>query len=760
LHTYSIRLTGIVQGVGFRPFVYQSAVKYGLKGTVSNGSEGVSILINTKDKKDAIQFLDLILESAPKLSVIEKHEVKRVTTKTFKDFTIVESTALESPSLPLTPDYALCDDCREDLRSSDNRRYRYGFTTCTNCGPRYSIIQELPYDRERTTMRPYTQCDVCQQEYGNPLDRRHFSQTNSCLNCGIHLQLRDLSSKQTINAADDEAIDHAVRLIQDGKILAVKGIGGYLLLCNAVDEEIVRKLRDRKHRPNKPLAVMYQDVLAVESAVELSDCEREMLLSVQSPILLLRKKTDIALAPGIAPGLDSIGVMLPYAPLLQLIIDGVGNPLVATSANLTGSPIIYEDEAFSALSSIADYALLHDRRILVPQDDSVVRFSAQYQQRIILRRSRGWAPNYLPAKDTLNELDGCLATGAQMKSAFALVKEGRCYISQYLGNLDSWHSQEVYRSVMSHLSKVTGFVPNVIISDKHPAYFGNEFAAEAERKASNSLSQAFHHRAHFAALLGERELLNSKHTILGFVWDGTGLGEDGQIWGSETFSYSNGSITHQNNLGYYRVITGDKMAMEPRIPLLTLSHKLGRVEGRVKKLFTSTEWNVYNQQLEMEGLRTSSMGRLFDAVFCLLTGKERNTYEGESAMLLESMAQRSEHFKRLAFSLNTDPIDVIFSQVLHWYDGRLPSQEVAWLFHRALVDWIAFQAETLQASHLAFSGGVFQNALLVDLLHEQLSKRFSLYFHKELSPNDENIAFGQLILHLIENRPINKKGLH
>lgn len=750
MKTYSIQITGIVQGVGFRPFVYQTAIQEGWKGSVSNGLDGVRIVLNANDLEEAKRILSIVLDGAPKLSMVENSEIEEISNESFEEFRIIESCDTGSTTIPLTPDYALCQDCRNEIRSPKDRRYAYGFTTCTNCGPRYSITESLPYDRERTTMESYLQCPICSDEYNNPLDRRHYSQTNSCSDCGILLNLIDLSTGAEIKEMN--LIDQVARQIEEGHIVAVKGIGGFLLMCDAKNDTTLLKLRNRKHRPSKPLAVMYPDIEQVECWYELGNEERDMLLSSQSPIVLLHKSKRSNLAESVAPGLNSIGVMLPYAPLLQLIIDRVGKPLVATSANLSGSPIIYRNGDIHQLDSVADYVLLHDRAILIPQDDSVVRFTSKYKQQIILRRSRGWAPNYLLAKDSLKAIDGTFATGAQMKSAFSFVEKGRCYTSQYLGNLDSWHSQEVYQKVVDHLFKVTGFSPKITLKDQHPAYFGNEIAGTLHAEYLSETESYHHHRAHFAALLGEKNLLESKQAVLGFVWDGTGLGEDGKIWGSESFTYQNGEINHLENLGYFPVISGDKMSLDPRLSLLSIRHTLGHEPATFSSSFSETEFKVFVKQIENSVFSTSSMGRLFDAVYCLLTGISNNSFEGAAAMCLEAMAIKPDDFDFPDIQYEPQPLGALFNQVMNWYSQGVTAPRIAWLFHYTLTDWVEHQAKKYNCQHLAFSGGVFQNALLVDLIIEKLSDNFSLNFHLELSPNDENIAFGQLMLHLLSQR--------
>lgn len=750
--TYRIHIKGIVQGVGFRPYIYQEAKKRGFNGWVVNGSNGVIIEVNT-EKKIAKDWLQDITINAPRLSIIDSAELKEVEGQLYNEFEIKDSIDSGPVDIPLTPDFAICSDCKAEVENNSDPRFDYAFTTCTNCGPRYSITQKVPYDRPTTTMEIFEMCERCSSEYNDPEERRHYSQTNSCPDCGIHLEIYDTTEKiyYPLHRERDK-IDFIVSAIQAGQIVAVKGIGGYLLLCDARDDSAVSLLRLRKHRPHKPLAVMYPDLESVNEQYKVSGLESNALESPEAPIVLLHNKRNLHLSEHVAPGLDSVGVMLPYAPILYLIANKTNTPLVATSGNVSGSPVLYKDEdSIKELSSIADWIVTNDREILIPQDDSVIRFGKS-GQRIILRRSRGYAPNYFGNKPEMKYLDNVLAVGAEMKGSFGLVHNDKMYISQYLGAMNNLNSQESFEKVFSHLSSVLGFEPRKVISDLHPGYFGYGWCEEKSNSSSVIWNQYQHHEAHFASVLGENDLLDPKEPVLGFIWDGTGLSPDNQIWGSETFLWKDAEMSHIGNIGQTQHLSGDQMALQPRLSLLAFTQNPAMIKEKVKPFFSEEEWNSFTQVKEKARIKTSSMGRLFDAISCLLTNTHHNTYEGEAAMLLESLARKG---KRSDSGWDVKADEPFYKQVLmnvyRSMEQECDHAEIAYWFHDFLAQWIQMQAEKNQVKKLAFSGGVFQNALLVDLITDKLSNEYELYFHKELSPNDENIAHGQLMLELINH---------
>jgi hydrogenase maturation protein HypF len=473
-------------------------------------------------------------------STIISASLQHITDKAFNDFSIVvEDDKSANKTVLVSPDTALCNTCRNELHDKNNRRYKYPFNTCTQCGPRYSIINDLPYERHLTAMQPFAMCDDCNDEYNDVTGRRFFSQTNSCATCGIQLRLYTTASSMLTN--NPEEVLFAIKNeLQQGEILAVKGIGGYLLLCDAGNEEVVKRLRSRKHRPSKPFAVLCPGIAAVEHDFELSINEKELLQSAEAPIVLLYPKegTGDLYIKNIAPGLKRVGVMLPYSPLLELIAHDFGKPLVATSANISGSAIIYkDDDALDFLFDIADLVVSYNREITIPQDDSVVQVSRYTGRQIILRRSRGYAPSFLARRSTLQTT--VLATGAFLKSSFTLAVNGNVFVSQFLGSGESYDSQLMYRHTLEHWLNMYSIKPDVILADKHPGYFSHQYAMELAEKYAVGVQFIQHHQAHFAAVMAEHDLLNSAEPVLGVIWDGTGLGDDGNIWGGEFFKYKN-----------------------------------------------------------------------------------------------------------------------------------------------------------------------------------------------------------------------------
>ena len=771
--TFEIKLNGLVQGVGFRPFVYQLARKWSLLGTVSNGAEGVIINFNS-DKATALLFYNSVVAHAPTLAQITQHSLREVATASFESFQIIESEASGRFSLLLPPDFALCTHCRQELHRPDSRRFGYPFITCTYCGPRYSIISALPFDRPNTTMASFEQCEACLSEYTDPTDRRFHAQTNSCTTCGPKLgwYKSDGEAVVQLSVLHDSSwvLKRAKLALEAGKILAVKGIGGYLLLCDATDASTVERLRLQKHRPTKPFAVLYPSLEILQEEVRIAEKEVNELQSVTSPIVLAERLPSCQVVEVVAPHLSHLGVMLPYAPLLELLARDFGKPLVATSGNVSGNPIVYTDQkAITDLASIADFILTHNRPIVVPQDDSLVRFTPKYHQKIILRRSRG-LPLHLP-KSSFSCSEKMLAVGASMKATFSLNTRDYLYVSQYLGDSDSLETQENFKQVLTHLLSLQNptladpiRLISAIFSDAHEGYFSTQWAVELGQSHGIPVHKIQHHQAHLAAVVAENDLLASTEPLLGVIWDGTGYGHDGQIWGGEFYvlSEENSPIANQllqpfNRLhfAYFDALLGDKMPREPRLSALSLCSGLAISEPLVRSKFTSIEWGLYQKVLQNNSLKTSSVGRFFDAVASLVGGIDKVSYEGEAALFLEELA--GGYFKKNGYTLSewylqdiefyeTVPTHQLAAElVADIINGELPDR-VAAKFHFSLVKIIERIAKLHGIKHLAFSGGVFQNSVLVDLLLEHLSKEFILFFHLRLSPNDENISYGQMVL--------------
>ncbi len=743
----------MVQGLGFRPLVYRLATAAGLSGTVANTGSGLQVRVNC-DREQAGELLQQICDNAPSGSILTKISFEEVEEEEFDGFSILDSDTDTISGLLITPDIALCADCRIEFRNPHDRRFGYAFITCTTCGPRYSIQNGLPYDRIRTSMHAYTPCPVCQQEYEQPDDRRYYSQTNSCLRCGIKLQLVDANGRNLVLPGTTISGRVSQALLQ-GAIVAVKGIGGFLLVCDARQRETVLRLRSRKHRPGKPLAVLFKSIQEAEQYVQLNTNEREMLRGGISPIVVaMVKETGRQLLPmdALAPGLSTLGVMLPYAPLLEWLMQCVSFPLVATSANLSHSPILYREEtAIQSLRQIADLFLFHDRTIQSPQDDSVLRFSSRNRQIIWLRRGRGLAPS-MPHYH-LRETTPVLAFGAMLKSSFTISAFPFVYTSQYLGDTGNYDAQQAYKESLQHLSSLLNTAPAIVLADRHPQYPTREMALQYLQNQPTARGYFIqHHKAHAAAILGEHGLHNSVAPVLTVCWDGTGWGDDSNVWGSEFFIYQNKTLQRVAHLEYAPHLLGDKMAREPRLSVLLWCHDLPEADEVLRPLFSNTEWPLYKKMLKRPSLSTSSMGRLFDAVAALL-GLTEQHYEGQAAMQLEAMATEadanlqssSNQQYKVVFGDGEIRVSEMIGQLLLDIKAGISSPVIAWKFHFWLVNVVKSVAMQYGVQTLAFSGGVFQNALLADMLIDEMGERNKLFFHTRISANDENISFGQLV---------------
>ncbi len=753
LLSFHIHIKGRVQGIGFRPFIYKLAIENGLHGSVSNTLNGVHIYINGETSL-LDKFIKQIKNNTPEQSLITSINYEEIPYRSYSDFSIVDSDLEGRPNLLITPDFAICERCKAELKDPKNRRHHYPYITCTACGPRFSIEKGLPYDRDRTSMESFEMCQECEKEFFSPQNDRFYSQTNSCPTCRISQWVVDRKGHK-VALKEREIVDFISAKIQEGAIVVVKGIGGFLLICDAENEQKVQELRIKKHRPKKPFALMYPDVDHVRDNFHISKEELNELSSSASPIILLKQKEGSgSLMPHIAPGLDRLGVMLPYAPLLVLIAEKLDKPLLATSGNQKGSPIIYKnEEAVKSLGKFADYFLLNNRDIQIPQDDSVVKFSPATQRKIVIRRSRGYAPGFLQnAVDSALKED-VLATGALLKSTFCIWSNERCHVSQFLGDTAEFDAQISYERTLNHFQQLLQFKPEVTLVDKHPAYFSTQLGKELASSHNSSIVEIQHHEAHLWAVLGENDLLKSGEKILGVVFDGTGMGNDGAVWGGEFFSFEFGELSRTNHLKYFPHILGDKMAREPRFSALSLLHASGYNTTILKDVFSAEELEFYVKALDKSTLQTSSMGRIFDAVSSILGLGQKNTYEGEAAMYLECLAQKyceqnggyPEAYTNLLSSEESIDLGEILRAILQDIASGMETGKIAAKFHSTIALIIEDIASKSGTRSIAFSGGVFQNGLLVEMIVEHLDEKFNLYFHQDLSPNDECISYGQLV---------------
>lgn len=717
VNSYHIHISGRVQGVGFRPFVARVAKDLHILGAVSNSPDGVHIAFNAS-AGEAAQFYNTIISQPPVHALITHHHMRPAPLFPFTSFTILPGTAASATSLLLTPDIALCDTCRKEITNSSNRRYQYAFTTCTNCGPRYSIMRALPYEREHTSMSHLQQCPECYEEYLDSADRRFHSETNSCPECGVPVYGPSL-----------QEVDDCLR---KGGIVAVKGIGGYLLLCDVSQSSAMRA---KKNRPQKPFAVLYPTLEQAAEDVYLTAQESLELLGPVAPVVLCKLKKP---AEGLAPGLDRLGVLLPYSPLLQLISSKYGGPLICTSANGNGVPIIYKDED---AVGIADLVVSFDREIIFPQDDSVICFTSK-GRRIILRGGRGLAPVYLHK----HSRDGVLAMGAELKSTFALTGEDYWLVSQYLGSHGTLETEERFEDTLKNLLQLLHKRPVQILTDMHPGYFVSKLGKQMAKLSGATLTTIQHHKAHFGAVLAENNLLQQRHPVLGIIWDGAGYGEDEQIWGGEVFVYKEGQMKRVAHLDYFPQLMGDKMNKEPRLSALALLQNFPGRHGIIRHYFNDQEWRYYHQLLHGHiPLKTSSMGRLLDGVAAILGVAGFNTYEGEAVMKMEAGIGDIVTHTYYDMPIQGDVImwKPLILGVIADVERGMDKREIAYKVYYSLAHLVTKLKLHFKTEKVAFSGGVFQSPLLAGMMQG--------HFHRMLSPNDECIAAGQLACFSIQN---------
>ena len=742
LQSFELRIKGRVQGVGFRPFLKRITQKLNLFGQVFNNEFGVVIRINA-DEETLVQFKSLITDKCPVNARVDSIETLEIGPQDYSTFSIEESKSDEPVNLFIPPDYAICQDCLHEIDDSDNRRHNYPFTTCINCGPRYSVLTSMPYDRERSSFSKFKVCETCQTEYSTIQNKRAHAQTLSCPACAISIRL--LSGGNVVSTSLEEILNHTQGLINKGEIIAIKGMTGFLLCCDAKNAHAIKKLRTAKGRYHKPLAVMVLNFNVISQDYYVSEHEAEGLSSSARPIMLLKPKSN-ELPKELNYGLEKIGVFLPNNAMLHLICKKLERPLVVTSANYTSEPILYKSKDLAGLQTLTHHIIDHDIQITMPQDDSVMQFAHESNQKILLRRSRGLAPEIIRVEEKNKNVILCL--GSDIKNTVCVANKEMVYLSQSIGNQESISSQQRTLDIIDYFLGLLDITLDNIICDLNPSYFTHQMAIDLSKKFESQLRTVQHHEAHFCAVLGEHDLW-SKDKVMGVIWDGQGLGTDGIIWGGEFFVKEKDTIERTHHFNYYPWILGDKMSGEPRLSALTFLGNEDGVETAIKNKFEDREWSNFNQVLESNKLMTSSVGRMFDAVASLLGICNINHYEGQAAMELETLANRSEYKDEL------DPYEVELNE--HVIELEKMKKEIvraisfdsieniAYRFHLTLVKCVQKVAQHQGVTEIAFSGGVFQNALLVDLLISKLSQQFNLYFHHDLPPNDENISYGQLM---------------
>lgn len=732
------------------------AEEFQLKGYVSNDELGVIIICQGENSET---FFKEIHHRKPKSSEIIFSEIKEIeTTETFGNFFIKPTEKNIVVDIPLTPDFATCESCETELFDEKNPRYFYPFTTCTQCGPRYSITKKFPFERENTAIEVFKMCPNCLAEYKNPDDVRFHSQTNSCPNCGIQIWLKDNHGNE-FKGTNREIFEKLAEELSKGKIIALKNTAGYLLMCDATNSEAVLELRNRKRRPTKPFAVLFSGISTMQEYLEISNLQIQHFKSSESPIIVIKinDKKDLAIDE-ISPNMNTIGVMFPYSGTLKLISKTFGKPLIATSGNFHGSPICSStEEAEQILGKIADFFLHNTLEIQHPQDDSVIKFSPKHQQKLVFRRSRGFAPNYFFAEE-LSELNKeknkILSLGGDLKNTFAIVPNNHVYISEYIGDLANFETYERFENTVKSYQKIFNFETEIILKDLHPKYENQKIINFLCNSVDSvRVKEIQHHKAHFASILGEKKLWK-KDKVLGIIWDGIGFGTSNEIWGGEFFLFENQKIERVAQLENFAWILGDKMSKSPKISALSISDN----NDDLKFAFDENEWKIYTNLIEKSEVKTSSMGRFFDAVSFVLGYEKPIYFEGESAMWLEKISQEAFLTENTETINLTDylegenfeniPTKKIFSKIMEEKKSGINAGEIGLNFHYTLIKAIEKNAEKYKVKELAFSGGVWQNALLVDLAIDVLGEKFSIHFHEKLSPNDENISFGQLNYYL------------
>jgi len=721
-------LNGAVQGVGFRPFVFRLATELGLAGWVLNSSSG--LVVEVEGRREALRtFLGRLEEEKPPAAVVLAREVSLLAPAGYSRFEIRASDEASEKTASLLPDLATCSQCLAELLTPADRRYRYPFINCTNCGPRYSIIVDLPYDRPRTTMRKFRLCAECEREYKNPADRRFHAQPNACPACGPSLSVEP--------PAAGEPISLAAAALRRGRIVALKGIGGFQLLVDARKEEAVMRLRQLKCREEKPFALMMASLEMVRRYCELSGEEEKLLTSPAAPIVLLRPRAGpTELAPAVARSSPYLGVMLPYSPLHHLLMREADFPIVATSGNRSDEPIaIDNEEALTRLRDIADLFLLHDRPIARPCDDSVVRLARGRES--VLRRARGYAP--LPVRLD-KKLPPVLAVGAHLKNTVAIAVGNQVFVSQHVGDLDTAEARRAFERAIDDLCRLYRFKPELVAADLHPDYASSHWA----RSSGLPVVSVQHHQAHVAACAAENGL---EGDYLGVAWDGTGYGLDGSVWGGEFFLVRGGEFERIAHLRPFRLPGGEAAVRECWRAAAGLLY-----EGFGAAAVTAGASSSVIVRMLERGINspwTTSVGRLFDAVASLIGLTQVNRFEGQAAMLVEraiGSTVTDDCYPLIEKAGAADWAPLIEAVQADLRKGT-PQSLIAARFHNALAGWIVSVARRSEVNNVVLSGGVFQNSYLVERSARLLENLgFRVFTHQRVPPNDGGISLGQAVL--------------
>ena len=752
MKAYTIHVTGIVQGIGFRPFVSKLAHEIRLVGTVRNDTSGVEIHIQGVEA-DCRLFIERLQSDLPMHGRIDTLRVEPSTVQSLHSFTIILSQGAQGNAF-IGADMAPCEACLQDIQDPKNRRFHYGFTNCTNCGPRYTIIESTPYDRDTTSMKVFPMCVDCQKEYEDLEGRRYHAEPNACEHCGPMFTLKGADG--TVFASGQDAIEQAKEYIQQGAIVELKGVGGYHLVCDALQENAVQILRQRKGRPRKPLAVMAGSLETAKQYVYISEKEEELLLSPARPIMLLRKVTEHnTVAPSVAPGMETLGILLPYAPYHYSLVPS--NALwVMTSANRSGDPVLYNDaQALEELQGIADYILTHNREIISPVDDSVVQ--VVHDKSIMIRRSRGYVPVSIPVV-ALEKSSTMLAMGADMKAAFAMNRGSHAILSPYMGDMEHQRVQDLLWSTTKRYEDLFQLQPTEVIVDAHPNYYTSQCGRIYAEKHHVPVIEVQHHHAHVAAVLAE---YNIQEPVLGICFDGTGYGTDGTLWGGEFLYCHQEHMERMAHLSYAPLPGGEVAVREPWRQALWYVNQIYPSGGPTVieewKKTLPKGWELLEKMMpHMQMIQSSSGGRLFDTVASLLGVGHEHLYDAQLAIELEQLAL-SERGTILDMKLDGTVLDTmsLVRSVIEQLECGESVAKISANFHRTLIYYIGQMAkrccEERHISHIVLCGGVFQNRILLEGVIRELEV-YHIHIPNQSPLNDGGIALGQLWLGSHKNR--------
>ena len=793
LYGAQIHITGIVQGVGFRPFVYTLARRFSLSGWVRNTSAGVDIRVDGT-KNTLVAFTHALENEAPPLARVDQIQVYYGQPDGFRDFEIIESQTIPEAFQPISPDVSVCSDCLRELFDTKDRRYLYPFINCTNCGPRFSIIEDIPYDRSKTTMAKFSLCPECAVEYHDPLDRRFHAQPVACPVCGPKVWLEFVEQENPLNTpplTEGSAIIETRRLLSRGKIVAIKGLGGFHLACDAANDQAVAELRRRKLRVDKPFALMMPDMVTIEDNCLVAQDERELLASHQRPIVILKRRPESIISKAVAPGQNTLGVMLPYTPLHYLLfakdvyLHAISTPceaLVMTSGNLSEEPIATDnDDARERLGSLADAFLMHDRSIRSRCDDSVMRvFHAPMEESISfvspktslpLRRSRGYAP--FPVR-LPRQSPPLLAVGAELKNTFCITREGYAFLSHHIGDLENYETLCSFEDGVQHFERLFRIQPQILAHDLHPDYLATRYAIERAERENLPVFGVQHHHAHVASCMADNGF-SGDSPVIGVSFDGTGYGEDGAIWGGEFLVADYTSYSRPYHLVYVPLPGGELAIREPwRMSLAWLEHAgidwmeslppvqhVMEISENPRRIFEGLHHQLHTG---LNSPLTSSMGRLFDAISALVGVRQSANFEAQAAIELEALVdpEESGHYYQQTFmeispveadqnaSQAIDPVSVLHS-IINDLQNKIPIPVIAARFHNTMAQMVSRVCQLLRENTgitiVVLSGGVWQNITLLEKTCQLLAQQdFRVFLHRQVPTNDGGIALGQAVI--------------